>query len=158
MGQTYAVVDLETTGTDALHDKIIQIGCVLIENGKIVGEYATDINPNRPVSKTIQTLTGLSNHRLKKAPYFEEIAPSLWNFIDGSIFVAHNIGFDYHFLSEAFKQVGFDGLQMPGVDTVTLSQVAFPCEVSFKLKDLASSFGFSHDNPHQADRQIVMQK
>ena len=53
MKKNYAVVDIETTGTDPKTDRIIQFGCVLIEDGKIVTHFSTDINPDQPIPAQI---------------------------------------------------------------------------------------------------------
>lgn len=147
----YAVVDIETTGTDPSTDRIIQFGCVLIKNGEIISRFATDINPNQAISKQIQGLTGISNTRVQKAQYFEDVALTIYNLLADTIFVAHNIYFDYTFLSHELVRCGTPKLKIPGIDTVELAQVFLPTEKSFRLSDLAESLGLVHDNPHQAD-------
>ncbi|MEI5991884.1 hypothetical protein A5881_003423 [Enterococcus termitis] len=149
--QTYAVVDLETTGTDPMVDRIIQFGCVLIQEGKIISRFATDINPNQAISKQIQQLTGISNSRVQKAPYFEDVALTIYNLLADTVFVAHNIYFDYSFLTQELIRCGTPKLKIPGIDTVELAQIFFPTEKSFRLGDLSESLGLIHDNPHQAD-------
>lgn len=151
MKTTYAIVDIETTGTDPKSDRIIQFGCVLVENNKIVSRFATDINPMQPISKQIQNLTHISNKRVKKAPLFEDVAPTIYNLLENTIFVAHNIHFDYHFLNHELERCGMPSLTIPGIDTVELAQIFLPTEVSFRLGDLAENLGLEHDAPHQAD-------
>lgn len=149
--QVYAVVDIETTGTDPSTDRIIQFGCVLLENGEIISRFATDINPNQAISKQIQGLTGITNTRVQKAPYFEDVALTIYNLLADTIFVAHNIYFDYTFLSHELVRCGAPKLKIPGIDTVELAQVFLPAEKSFRLGDLSESLGLAHENPHQAD-------
>ncbi|MGX7198495.1 helicase C-terminal domain-containing protein [Enterococcus nangangensis] len=150
MEPIYAVVDLETTGTDPQHDKIIQFGCVLIQNNEIIGSLATDVNPLREIPQGIQQLTGITNSQVKKAPTLEEVAGTIISFLHGTIFVAHNIAFDYRFLSGALQKLGYEPLTLPGIDTVSLAQILYPQEVSFRLNDLAQKFNLLHDHPHQA--------
>ncbi|MGL4697425.1 helicase C-terminal domain-containing protein [Enterococcus larvae] len=147
----YAVVDIETTGTDPQVDRIIQFGCALIENGEIVTRFSTDVNPGRSISPQIQHLTGITNKQVNKAPYFEDIALTIHHLLAETIFVAHNIYFDYSFLNKELQRCGAPELKIPGIDTVELSQIFFPTEKSFRLGDLSESFGLIHDNPHQAD-------
>lgn len=149
--QIYAVVDLETTGTDPAIDRIIQFGCVLIQDGKIISRFATDINPNQAISKQIQQLTGISNSRVQKAPYFEDVALTIYNLLADTVFVAHNIYFDYSFLTQELIRCGTPKLKILGIDTVELAQIFLPTERSFRLSDLSESLGLIHDNPHQAD-------
>lgn len=149
--KTYAVVDIETTGTDPKVDRIIQFGCVLIRNGQVIQRFATDVNPDKPISKQIVNLTHISNQRIKKAPYFEDIALTIYNLLADTIFVAHNIYFDYNFLNQELLRCGAPELTIPGIDTVELAHIFLPTEPSFRLNDLAESLGLSHENPHQAD-------
>lgn len=151
MNTTYAIVDIETTGTNPETDRIIQFGCVLVENDEIVDRFAVDINPIKPISNQIQHLTHISNRRVKKAPYFEDVAETIYNLLADTIFVAHNIHFDYSFLNHELVRCGVPELQIPGIDTVELAQIFLPTQVSFRLNDLAESLGLQHDMPHQAD-------
>lgn len=149
--KNYAVVDIETTGTDPKTDRIIQFGCVLIEDGKIVTHFSTDINPDQNIPAQIQTLTGITNQRIRTAPYFEDVAQTITNLLSDTIFVAHNIHFDYPFLSNELQRCGMPALTIPGIDTVELAQVFMPTSLSFRLKDLAEELHLVHENPHQAD-------
>ncbi len=149
--KTYAVVDIETTGTNPKEDRIIQFGCVMIEAGKITSRFSIDVNPGKRISKQIQNLTGITNKRVQDAPYFEDVALTIYHLLADTIFVAHNIHFDYHFLNEELKRCGAPELKIPGIDTVELAQIFLPTEPSFRLSDLAERFGFTHENPHQAD-------
>lgn len=151
MQKNYAVVDIETTGTDPKTDRIIQFGCVLIESDKIVTHFSTDINPDQNIPAQIQTLTGLTNQRVRKAPYFEDVAQTITSLLADTVFVAHNIHFDYHFLSSELERCGMPPLTIPGIDTVELAQVFMPTSLSFRLKDLAEELQLIHENPHQAD-------
>ena len=151
MTTTYAIVDIETTGTNPTEDRIFQFGCVFVENGEIVGRFATNIHPNRSISPQIQHLTYTTNKDVKHAPYFEDVAPTIYELLAGTVFVAHNIHFDYRFLNAELQRCGSPALQLKGIDTVELAQILFPTEISFRLSDLSESLGLVHDRPHQAD-------
>lgn len=144
----YAVIDLEATepGNQA---KIIQIGIVIIENGQIVQTYDTDINPHEEISESIQSLTGLTNERLAKAPDFGEVAPRIYQLIEDAIFVAHNVRFDANLLSEALFFEGFE-LRTPRVDTVELAQVFFPTFEKYTLSFLAKQLNLFLQQAHSA--------
>ncbi|TLG81412.1 DNA polymerase III subunit epsilon [Vagococcus zengguangii] len=152
----YAVVDLETTGTNSKEDKIIQIGCVFVQNGQIIDIYRQDINPRIKLTKQIESLTRLTNQQLASAPYFEDIAAELMQKLTNCVFVAHNIYFDYQFLSQAFVQAGFEPLTMPGIDTVELAQIFLPTLPSYRLTDIADFLEYEHDRPHQADSDALV--
>lgn len=151
MSTIYAIVDLETTGTDVLKDQIIQFACTLVQDNQILHTFSTDINPGFAVPKNIQHLTGLTNRRLVKAPYFEDVALMIENILQDTVFVAHNVHFDYQFLSNTFVKYGFEPLTIPAIDTVDLAQIFLPMQSSYRLNDLVTNLGISHENPHQAD-------
>lgn len=147
----YAVVDLETTGSQpAKGDRIIQFGCVLIQDRKVVQRFETKINPLKQIPENIQRLTGISNRMVANAPFFNDVAGFIWNLLQDCVFVAHNVLFDFRFLNEELKKAGYPPLACPAVDTVELAQILFPKEDSYSLGDLSDSFGLTHDRAHDA--------
>ncbi|PWG01113.1 helicase C-terminal domain-containing protein [Levilactobacillus bambusae] len=148
----YAVVDIETTGTSVKDgDRIIQIGCVFIQNHKIINRFATDVNPERAIPAAIERLTGITNKRVKKAPLFDDIAGTLYSLLTNTVFVAHNVNFDLPFINAEFERVGYPILEIEAVDTVSLSQILMPTATSFRLRDLSRTLAIEHRNPHSAD-------
>ena len=149
---TFAVVDIETTGTDLSADnRTIQFSCCLVSNNQIIKTYVTDINPQREVPNRIVQLTGISNERLKKAKTFDQVAPELYQLLNNTVFVAHNVNFDFPFINAEFQRVGYPELQIEAIDTVTLSQILLPTLASYRLQDLSAYFNIEHDHPHTAD-------
>ncbi len=149
--QVYAIVDIEATGGSVGADeRIIQIACVLIKNNKEINSFETLVNPGRHIPRNIQRLTGISNKEVQKAPYFEEVAPIILRLLKGTIFVAHNVGFDYRFLNEQLDLHKFERLTIPAIDTVELSQIMFPSLDSFQLEEIASSLGYDLADAHDA--------
>ena len=141
---TFAVVDLETTGTSVKDgDRMIQFGCALVRHGKIIQTISQMINPDRSVPQTIQRLTGISPERLVAAPYFDEVAPALHQVLTKTVFVAHNVNFDYPFLNAEFERIGLPKLQLEAIDTVELAQVLLPEISSFRLSDLTTHFAIN---------------
>ena len=99
MKDSYAVVDIETTGSSPKNgDRIIQIGIVRIEQGSIVSTYSTFVNPEKQIPTFIQQLTHISNEDVKDAPLFHEIVEEVYSQLEGAIFVAHNVNIDFPFL------------------------------------------------------------
>ncbi|GKT02664.1 helicase C-terminal domain-containing protein [Furfurilactobacillus entadae] len=149
---TYAVVDIETTGTSVKDgDRVIQIGCAFIRHGKVIDHYSTKVNPGKPIPGNITHLTTITNKDVAQAPYFDDLAGSLYAMLQGTVFVAHNVNFDFPFLNAEFARVGYPSLQIPALDTVTLTQILFPTLTSFRLRDLSAYFAIEHDHPHTAD-------
>ncbi|CZQ82085.1 helicase C-terminal domain-containing protein [Trichococcus ilyis] len=151
MKKTYAIVDLETTGSSFKRgDRIIQFGCSLLQEGKIVQEFNITINPGRKIPELIEKLTGIKNKDVKDAPYFEDVCDFIYNMLEGCVFVAHNVHFDYHFLNSSFQEVGMPALSLRALDTVELTKVLFPTLSSYRLSDLSNHFDLTHDSAHDA--------
>ena len=151
MKKTYAIVDLETTGSSFKRgDRIIQFGCTLLQAGKIVQEINITINPGRKIPDIIEKLTGIKNKDVKEAPYFEDVCDFIYNTLEGCVFVAHNVHFDYHFLDSSFQEVGMPPLSLRAMDTVELTKILYPTLSSYRLGDLSNHFVLTHDNAHDA--------
>ncbi|KRL23400.1 DnaQ family exonuclease DinG family helicase [Lentilactobacillus kisonensis DSM 19906 = JCM 15041] len=153
---TFAVVDIETTGTDlAADDRTIQFSCCLVSDNKITDTFVTDINPQREVPNRIVQLTGITNDRLTHAPTFDQVAAKLYGLLNETVFVAHNVNFDFPFLNAEFQRVGYPELQIEAIDTVTMSQILLPTLSSYRLQDLSAYFNIEHDHPHTADSDAL---
>lgn len=149
--EIFAVVDLETTGSSYKNgDRIIQIGITFVQHKSILQEYDFKINPGKKIPVMIEQLTGISNADIKDAPYFEDVADYVFNLLEGCVFVAHNIGFDYRFLSQSFTEAGLPELTLHGIDTVELTKILFPTLDSYRLSDLSRHFMLTHENVHDA--------
>jgi ATP-dependent DNA helicase DinG len=152
MSQKFVVVDLETTGNSAKKgDRIIQIGAVIIEDGKIAGRFSSLVNPLQEIPTFIEELTGISDSMVKEAPLFQEIAPQVSDMLEDAYFVAHNVLFDLSFLQEELLNSGQEGFYGPVIDTVEMARILYPTADSYKLTDLAAMKDLHHDRPHQAD-------
>lgn len=151
MQKKYAVIDLETTGPKyEFGDRIFQFGCTLIDDDQIVEHVSLNINPEKSIPFEIQLLTGVTNADVAKAPYFDEVAMTIFNLLENRTLVAHNIGFDGPFIVSALKDaLGLD-LKVPFVDTVQLSQICYPTALSYRLGDLTHSLGITHHQVHTA--------
>ena len=150
-GPIYSVVDLETTGTSVNHgDRIIQVGCILVQDGEIINHFETKINPQMTIPRQITQLTGIKNSDVRHAPLFDDVAGTLYSLLSGTIFVAHNVNFDFPFLNAELERAGYPSLSIEAIDTVTLSQILMPTAKSYRLRDLTSSLSIEHSHPHSA--------
>ena len=148
IGNRYVVVDLEATSTGS-KAKIIQVGIVVIEDGKIVDHYTTDVNPHEPLDTHIKELTGLTDQRLAQAPDFSQVARKIFDLVEDGIFVAHNVQFDANLLAENLFFEGYE-LRNPRVDTVELAQVFFPELEKYSLPILCRELGIPLKHAHTA--------
>jgi DNA polymerase III epsilon subunit family exonuclease len=149
-GATFAVVDLETTGSVIGVDEIIEIGVVLVRGGKIARRFETLVWSDRTIPPWVARLTGIDNDDLEGAPTFSDVAENLFEILDGHVFVAHDIRFDLPFLRWEFARRGLERPAVTGLCTLQLSRQVWPDLTSRSLPDLARNFGIEHDNPHRA--------
>ncbi|WEV70177.1 exonuclease domain-containing protein [Lactobacillus sp. ESL0785] len=149
---TFAVVDLETTGTQREDDNhIIQFGCAIIKKMKVVKTYSFMINPHREIPLAVQNLTHIHDQDVADQKDFAYYAPKIQKILHNTIFVAHNVNFDLPFLNYELVQHGFTELPNRAIDTVELAKIAFPTLPSYKLSDLTTQLEIKHLNPHKAD-------
>lgn len=147
----YAIVDIEATSGSLHSDEgMIQFACILFQDGRILEEFNTLVNPLKQVPARIQELTGITQQDVDYAPLFEEIAPIIHELLQETIFVAHNVAFDFEFLNEQFQTVGLPALEIPAIDTVVLSQILFPNANYYNLQELTEWLGYDLDTPHDA--------
>ncbi len=135
----YVVVDIETTGTDVTSDKITEIGAVRIVNGVIVESFQTLIDPEVKLSQKIIELTGITDEMLVGKPKIHEVYPDFIKFLGDSVFVAHNADFDYRFLRNAGKDLGYY-LENDYLDTLIISRKLLPGLPNHKLNTVCGYF------------------
>ena len=147
--QDYVVVDVETTGQSAAYGRITEIGAVKIRGGEVVGEWHSLVNPGRVIPAFITQLTGITNAMVAAAPAFGEIADSLAAFLEGSIFVAHNVNFDYGFIKAEFGRCDYS-FRMPKLCTCAGMRRQFPGLASYSLGNLCAVYDITLENHHRA--------
>ncbi|MDQ3098717.1 MAG: exonuclease domain-containing protein [bacterium] len=145
----YSVVDLETTGTKAGVNQIIEIGIVTIQQGQIIETYQTFLNPGVEIPPFISQMTGIRNSDVEYAPLLPDIAPKILPMLQDTIFVAHNAAFDYNFLQKNLRLAGFE-FASPKICTVQLSRKLIPQLAHHTLDDLARHFHIEIPNRHRA--------
>jgi DNA polymerase-3 subunit epsilon len=128
----FAIVDIETTGGSAAGGGITEIAVLIHDGEAIVREFQTLINPGQNIPSYITGLTGIDNSMVWDAPTFQEIAEELWDLLDGRVFVAHSVNFDFGFIREAFLKLGKE-LNSPKLCTVRLSRQVYPGLASYSL-------------------------
>jgi DNA polymerase-3 subunit epsilon len=104
----YTVVDIETTGNGYKGSKITEISIFSFDGKVVLNEFTTLINPERNIPNFITNLTGITNAMVKSAPKFYEVAKKIEEMTKDSVFVAHNVNFDYNIIHEEFKNLGFN--------------------------------------------------
>lgn len=119
----FACFDTETTGLDPKQGgKICEIAVSVSQDGKLLNEYSTLINPEMTIAPDVTAIHGITNEMVKEAPTFRQVTPKLLEVFDGCVIVAHNARFDMKFLESEFEQCGLVFPPHPVVDTLKLAQ------------------------------------
>ena len=103
-------LDTETTGisTDEGH-RIIEIGCIEIENRRITGnEFHCYLNPEREIDEGATRVHGLTLEKLSNEPLFKEVAKDFLSFVSGAELIIHNAAFDVGFLNKEISLLEWD--------------------------------------------------
>ncbi|MBN1159040.1 MAG: GIY-YIG nuclease family protein [Bacteroidales bacterium] len=145
----YAIIDTETTGGNPRKDKLTEIAIVIHNGSEIVQEYSTLINPECRIPGYITQITGITDDMVAEAPKFYEIARNIVEITENSVFVSHNVQFDYHFIRNEFCRLGYE-YKREKLCTVRLSQKLLPNMRSYSLGNLCHELGIPVTGRHRA--------
>jgi DNA polymerase-3 subunit epsilon len=145
----FSIIDVETTGGSSRRDKITEIAIYIHDGKKVVDTYSTLITPERTIPYFITSLTGIDDKMVKDAPKFYEVAQKIVEFTNNTVFIAHNVGFDYGFVREEFKSLGFD-FKRKKLCTVQLSRKLLPGMGSYSLGKLCENLNIVINGRHRA--------
>ncbi len=149
LNDTYVVFDLETTGFSPVKDKIIEIGAVKVEKGKITEKFSSFVNPKVPIPFQITQLTSITDEMVLEAPDIETVLPDFLAFIGDAALVAHNASFDVGFIEQncRYQDIIPD---FTYVDTVAMARILLPTLSKYKLNVVANALHISLENHHRA--------
>ncbi len=117
----FCIVDIETNGSKIEKHQIIEIAAVKVKNGRIIDRFeslvhATEINPH------ITEITGISVQDTQDAPSLDEVLHQFRPFLGNSIFVAHDVKFDYGFISQSMQKIGLEPLLNRSLCSLALAE------------------------------------
>ena len=150
------LIDCETTGGNALRHRVIEIGAIMVDQGKITGSWQSLCNPEQHLPENIQRLTGISPAMLKSAPTFSDISHELSELTEGRILVAHNARFDFSFLKNEFDREGVK-FNLKPLCSVKFSRLLYPQFKRHGLTEIINRFKFEILKRHRAldDAKII---
>ena len=147
--QDLVFVDLETTGGNAAHHRITEVGIVRVRNGVLLEEWSTLVNPQCRIPPSIEAFTGISNEMVAAAPRFADVAALVFEKLQDAIFVAHNARFDYSFLRSEFRRLE-RRFAAKVLCTVRLSRLLYPGEHRHGLDAVMQRHGLTCTARHRA--------
>jgi DNA polymerase-3 subunit epsilon len=145
----FAIVDIETTGGMPSTHGITEIAIVIHNGVEVTGKYSTLVNPLQKIPPFIVGMTGISDEMVATAPLFEEVAPQIYNLLNGRVFVAHNVSFDYSFVHFHMDRAGYKW-SAPKLCTIKLSRKVFPGLAKYGLGSLTRDLGIRIEGRHRA--------
>ncbi len=152
--EEFVAFDLETTGLSSQNDRIIEIGAVIIRDGREVDRFQTFVDPGRKLEKKIIELTGIDDGMLRGAPSIEEVLPKFLEFVGDRVLVAHNADFDTGFIRMACLRMGLL-YSYTSADTLILAQNLMPHLNKFKLDVVSNALSLPDFNHHRAADDAV---
>ncbi len=145
----FAITDIETTGGGIKGNKITEICVIVIQNGEVINEYSSLVNPGTEIPLYIETLTGINDEMVHKAPTFAQVAEDIQKITRECIFVAHNVNFDYNIIRAEFRNLGI-AFERKRVCTVRLAKKLIPGLFSYSLGNICTSINIPHYDRHRA--------
>lgn len=147
---TFVAFDFETTGLYAGQDSIVELGAVKFKNGTILESFEQLVDPGRPMPADSIRISGITDAMLAGQPNLTKILPDFMKFLQGSVLIAHNAGFDMGFLRTALDRNGMQFPENPLIDTQILAKKAYPGQKSYSLQNLVNFLRFPPNQAHRA--------
>jgi len=145
----YCIIDIETNGLSSKRGKITEIAIYKHDGKKIIDKFQTLINPETPIPFEITRITGITAQMVENAPKFYEVAKEILDITEGCVFVAHNVTFDYNFVHEEFKTLGY-AFQRKKLCTVKQSRLLLPGHKSYSLGNICNDLNIKLEERHRA--------
>ncbi|MEA3228299.1 MAG: 3'-5' exonuclease [Campylobacterota bacterium] len=117
----FCIVDIETNGSHLDRHQIIELSAIKVKNGKIIDKFDTLVNC-KVINEHITAITGISAEDTKNAPNIKEVLYSFKLFLNDAIFVAHDVKFDYNFISGSFEMYGLEPILNRSLCSLALSE------------------------------------
>lgn len=144
-------LDVETTGLEPQKgDAVCEIGAAKFKGDKLIGKFHTLINPGRSIPPNTSSIHNIYDEDVKDAPCFNVIADKLLLFLENSILLGYNVGFDLEFLNSELKKINCPGIEMPALDILAMSRRTFSDLPRYNLKSIARHLEIETQDLHRA--------
>ncbi len=125
--ETYCIVDIETNGNSPVKNQIIELGAIKYRNGEIIDRFESYVYADY-IPQAIVRLTNIEQSDLADAPSLKKVLHDFKLFLGDDVFVAHNVKFDFNFISTSLKTVGLEELLNRKLCTVDLARKTIDSE------------------------------
>ena len=149
--ENYVLFDLETTGISTIKDRVVEIAAIKVENGIIVDEYSTLVNPEIPIPDNAKKVNGITDRMVKNSPTFDNALYTFIKFAGENVLVGHNIQiFDLKFIyCDSLLYFG----TIPGndfINTLQLAKIYLPELEHHSLTNMAKYYNINIEGAHRA--------
>lgn len=147
----YVVFDLETTGISCATDEVVEISAVKVQNGKVVDEFTTLVNPGCPIPHNASEVNGITDDMVANSPFFEDALSKFLTFVGDAVLVGHNIHtFDMKFLYRDAERFWGETIGNDYIDTLQIAKAYLPRLGRYRLVDLADYYKINTEGAHRA--------
>lgn len=147
----FIAFDLETTGTVAGVDQIVEIGAVRYIGGEPEGTYSTLVDPRRAMPAGATRVNGITDDMLVGKPFIEDLLETFEQFCGDYPLVAHNAPFDTQFLKSDIIKHEIPGPRGIVLDTLPIARKVFPGLANYKLGTLVQHLEIPAGQFHRAE-------
>ncbi|MFT7005220.1 MAG: DNA polymerase-3 subunit epsilon [Sulfurimonas sp.] len=117
----FCIVDIETNGSKIEKHQIIEIAGVKIKNGKIIDNFESLVKCSE-INKHISAITGITVKDTIDAPLLKDVLYKFKLFLGDAIFIAHDVKFDYKFISQSMQKIGLEPLLNRSLCSLALAE------------------------------------
>ncbi len=147
--QTFCIVDIETNGGHVNKGhQIIEIGAVKYKAGQIIDKYESLVYA-KTIPEYIQNVTNITPKMLENAPILKNVLEEFKLFLEDDVFVAHDIKFDYNFISNSLEKYDLGKLENRKLCTIDLARRTLKAN-RYGLSFLKKTLNIDIDNHHRA--------
>ena len=146
----YSIIDIETTGGKFNEEHIMEIAVYVFDGKTVVDQFITLVNPDAPIQQYVSKITGITQNMVLRSPKFYEIAKRIVKMTEDTVFVAHNVKFDYRVVQLEFERLGFE-YHRKTLDTIDLCKELIPGLKTYGLESVCDALGISNTHRHRAD-------
>jgi DNA polymerase-3 subunit epsilon len=117
----FCIVDIETNGSKIEKHQIIEIAAVKVKNKKIIERFDSLVQ-TKEINPHITEITGIKAEDTKNAPPLSTVLEQFRLFLGNAVFVAHDVKFDYMFISKSLEKIGLEPLLNRSLCSLALAE------------------------------------
>ena len=150
----FCIVDIETNGSKLERHQIIEIAGVKVKEGKITDRFESLVKCDR-INPHISEITGIKVEDTIDAPELKTVLHDFKLFLGDAIFVAHDVKFDYKFISGSFEKVGLEPILNRSLCSLALAERSI-VSYRYALSYLSEYFNLNPNATHHRAMSDVM--